>query len=147
MKAKKIIKGIVKLTAVSGVAYLAYKVGEYNGKEQERQKHIEDYCDFEDNIYAEGEPYEPAPSGSRFRPLTVSIDGVTNEMLNQALMLACARNSVSNKTVRERLNVDFDTAAKVLEAFEQAGYVGKENLHYIRKSNLTLSDYPELCFR
>ena len=118
MKAKKIIKGIVNLTAVSGIAYLAYKVDECNGKEQEHQKHIEDYWDFEDDIYTEGEPYEPAPSESHFWLLTVSIDGVTNEMLNQVIMLTCARNSVSNKAVRERLNVDFDTAAKVLEAFE-----------------------------
>ena len=134
MKAKKIIGSIVKLTAVSGMAYLAYKFGEYHGKEQEHQKHIDEYCDLEDNIYTEGEPYEP-----HFKPVSGHVDGVTNEMMNQAIMLACARNAVSNKAVRERLNVDFDTAEKVLEAFEQAGYVGEANLH--------LSDYPELCIR
>ncbi len=40
MKAKKIIGSIAKLTAVSGMAYLAYKFGESHGKEQEHQKHI-----------------------------------------------------------------------------------------------------------
>ena len=143
MKAKKIIGSIAKLTAVSGMAYLAYKFGEYHGKEQEHQKHIDEYCDLEDNIYTEGEPYEPYES--RFKP--IHVDDVTNEMMNQAIMLACARNAVSNKAVRERLNVDFDTAEKVLEAFEQAEYVGEANLHHTRKSNLTLSDYPELCIR
>ena len=142
MKAKKILVHIAKLTAVSGLAYLTYKIGEYHGKEQEHQKQLADYCDFQDNIYAEGEPYEP-----RFKPISKHIDGVTNEMMNQAVMLACARNAVSNKAVRERLNIDFDTAEKVLDAFEQAGYVGEENLHHIRKSNLALSDYPELCIR
>jgi len=145
MKAKKIIAGIAKLTAVSGMAYLAYKFGEYQGKEQEYQKHINEYCDFDDNIYTEGEPYEPHEP--RFKPISEHVDGVTNEMMNQALMLVCSKNSVSNKAVRERLNVDFDTAEKVLEAFEQAEYVGEANLHHTRKSNLTLSDYPELCIR
>ena len=142
MKAKKIIGSIAKLTAVSGMAYLAYKFGEYHGKEQEHQKHIDESCDFDDNIYTEGEPYEP-----HFKPVSGHVDGVTNEMMNQALMLVCSKNTVSNKAVRERLNVDFDTAEKVLEAFEQAEYVGEANLHHTRKSNLTLSDYPELCIR
>ena len=142
MKAKKIIGSIAKLTAVSGMAYLAYKFGEYHGKEQEHQKHIDESCDFDDNIYTEGEPYEP-----HFKPVSGHVDGITNEMMNQALMLVCSKNTVSNKAVRERLNVDFDTAEKVLEAFEQAEYVGEANLHHTRKSNLTLSDYPELCIR
>ena len=142
MKAKKIIGSIAKLTAVSGMAYLAYKFGEYHGKEQEHQKHIDKSCDFDDNIYTEGEPYEP-----HFKPVSGHVDGITNEMMNQALMLVCSKNTVSNKAVRERLNVDFDTAENILNVFQQSGYVDEGNSHFTRKSNLTLPDYPELCIR
>ena len=38
MNAKKIIKGIVKLGAVGGIAYAAYKLGECNGEVNERMR-------------------------------------------------------------------------------------------------------------
>ena len=57
MKAKKIISGIAKISALSGIAYFAYKFGEFNAKEREHCKNIEEYCDFQDNIYTEGEAY------------------------------------------------------------------------------------------
>lgn len=48
MNVKKIIKGIVGLSAVAGIAYLFYKVGESNGEVNERFR--EKYGDDEDNI-------------------------------------------------------------------------------------------------
>lgn len=46
MNVKKIIKGIVGLGAMAGVAYAAYKFGESNGKINERFR--EKYGDDED---------------------------------------------------------------------------------------------------
>ena len=48
MNVKKIIKGIVGLGAVAGIAYLSYKVGESNGEINERFR--EKYGDDEDDI-------------------------------------------------------------------------------------------------
>lgn len=48
MNVKKIIKGIVGLGAVAGIAYLSYKVGESNGEINERFR--EKYGDDEDSI-------------------------------------------------------------------------------------------------
>ena len=49
MNVKKIIKGIIGLGAIGGVAYAAYKLGEKNGEVNERfrQKYDEDDDDFE----------------------------------------------------------------------------------------------------
>ena len=38
MNAKKIIKGIVKLGVMGGIAYAAYKLGECNGEVNERMR-------------------------------------------------------------------------------------------------------------
>lgn len=53
MNAKKIIKGIMKLGIVSGIAYLAYKIGECNGEHNERVRQLadtddEEYFDFDE---------------------------------------------------------------------------------------------------
>ena len=48
MNVKKIIKGIMGLSAVAGIAYLSYKVGESNGEVNERFR--EKYGDDEDDI-------------------------------------------------------------------------------------------------
>ena len=48
MNVKKIIKGIIGLGAMAGVAYAAYKIGESNGKINERFR--EKYGDDEDDI-------------------------------------------------------------------------------------------------
>lgn len=49
MNVKKIIKGIVGLGAMAGVAYAAYKFGESNGKINERFR--EKYGDDEDDEF------------------------------------------------------------------------------------------------
>ena len=57
MKAKKIIKVIAKLAAVSGVAFVAYKLGECNGESRER---IRQKYDDEDDYYSLSAYDEPA---------------------------------------------------------------------------------------
>lgn len=67
MKVKKIIKVIAKLAAVSGVAFVAYKLGETNGESRERIR--QKYGD-EDDYYSFSDYDEPdcgciKPSGDR----------------------------------------------------------------------------------
>ena len=146
MKAKKFITSIAKVTVVSGIAYLAYKLGESHGKEQEYQKHIEEYDDFEDDIYTEGEPYEPENSENRFQSLdSIHVENFPKEKLSRVFLTVCVKENISNKALRDELALDFDTAEKLLEAFEQAGYVSERNSHYVRKVYVTLADYTKLC--
>ena len=63
MKAKKIIGKIAKLSLFSSAVYFAYKLGKYQNMESEHNKQLDDYCDFQDDIYTEGEPYEPVSRG------------------------------------------------------------------------------------
>lgn len=56
MNVKKIIKGIIGLGAVSGVAYLAYKVGECNGEMNERIHAMADVGDDDYNFSDYDEP-------------------------------------------------------------------------------------------
>ena len=52
MKAKKIIKAIAKLAAVTGVTFIAYKVGEMNGESRERiRQKYDDEDDYDDDMY------------------------------------------------------------------------------------------------
>ena len=56
MNVKKIIKGIIGLGAVGGVAYLAYKVGECNGEMNERVHAMADVGDDDYNFSDYDEP-------------------------------------------------------------------------------------------
>ena len=51
MKFKKIIKGIIGVGVVGGVAYLAYKIGECSGETNAkfREKYSDDLNDFDDD--------------------------------------------------------------------------------------------------
>lgn len=56
MNVKKIIKGVIGLGAVGGVAYLAYKVGECNGEMNERVHAMADVGDDDYNLSDYDEP-------------------------------------------------------------------------------------------
>ena len=56
MSAKKIIKAVAKLAAVSGVTFAAYKLGECNGESRER---IRQKYDDEDDYYSLSDYDEP----------------------------------------------------------------------------------------
>lgn len=60
MNVKKIIKGIMGLSAVAGIAYLSYKVGESNGEINERFR--EKYGD-EDDDYKFYDNYDEPDDG------------------------------------------------------------------------------------
>ena len=73
MNVKKIIKGIMGLSAVAGIAYLSYKVGESNGEVNERFR--EKYGDDEDDISSDDDEEEAENYyGTCFEPKYVEPD-------------------------------------------------------------------------
>ncbi|WP_252969730.1 hypothetical protein [Ruminococcus sp. AM31-15AC] len=73
MNVKKIIKGIIGLGAVAGIAYLSYKVGESNGEVNERFR--EKYGDDEDDISSDDDEEEADNYyGTCFEPKYVEPD-------------------------------------------------------------------------
>ena len=70
MNVKKIIKGIMGLSAVGGVAYAAYKLGESNGEINERFR--EKYGDDEDDIELDDDEDEITGSTITWTSLTMS---------------------------------------------------------------------------
>lgn len=170
MKAKKIIKGILGLGVVSGVAYLAYKIGEGNGEinERFRDKYGDDEEDF--NFYDYDEPDDgcitPADRSksactmedlkdmtsveessseqkNNFAPLN-SITTVSAKNIRNLLLYSISKKYISNKFIRDYLDVDHDKAAEILAEFQQAGYIGDETGNYRYPVNLAFYDLMEL---
>ncbi len=170
MKAKKIIKGILGLGVVSGVAYLAYKIGEGNGEinERFRDKYGDDEEDF--NFYDYDEPDDgcitPADRSksactmedlkdmtsveessskhkNNFAPLN-SITTVSAKSIRNLLLYSISKKYISNKFIRDYLDVDHDKAAEILAEFQQAGYIGDETGNYRYPVNLAFYDLMEL---
>ena len=75
----------------------------------------------------------------------IHVENFPKEKLSLAFLTVCVKENISNKALRDELALDFDTAEKLLEAFEQAGYVSERNSHYVRKVYVTLADYTNLC--
>ena len=167
MNVKKIIKGIVGLGAMAGVAYAAYKLGESNGKinERFREKYGDDEDDIElDDDEAEFRFYdnmiepddeclapkkENKPSFSvsihNFAPLdSVKVDGIADKDMDMLVYHISLDKYTSNKQIREWLEVDRNTASKVIAALRKAGYVGDEHSNYIIPVYITTEVYFRL---
>lgn len=167
MNVKKIIKGIVGLGVMAGVAYAAYKFGESNGKINERFR--EKYGDDEDDIELDDnedefrfydncdEPddaclapkTENKPSFSvsihKFAPLdSVKVEGISEKDMDMLVYHISLDKYTSNKQIREWLEVDKDTAAKVISALRKAGYIGDEYSNYMIPVNITTEVYFRL---
>ena len=154
MNIKKIIKGIIGIGAVGGIAYAAYKLGESNGEVNERfrQKYDddEDEYDFDDdedgyNLYDEPDDECLAPANcidamntdkkpddtvypsetAKFAPLSaVKIEGIKDFLLSPFLLFIANRKYISNKTIRDKLSVDYNKAEEILSVLYDAGYIG-----------------------
>jgi hypothetical protein rflaF_20861 len=172
MKAKKIIKDILGLGVVSGVAYLAYKIGEGNGEinERFRDKYGDDEENEDFNFYDYDEPDDgcitPADRGkpvctmedlkemtsveessseqkNNFAPLN-SITTVPAKNIRNLLLYSISKKYISNKFIRDYLDVDHDKAVEILTEFQQAGYIGDETGNYRYPVNLAFYDLIEL---
>ena len=164
MNIKKIIKGIICIGAVGGVAYATYKLGESNGEVNERfrQKYDddEDEYDFDDdedgyNLYDEPDDEclspkkEDKPSFTisihDFAPLdSVKVDGISDRDIDMLVYHISLDKYTSNKQIREWLEVDKDTASKVICALRKAGYIGDEYTNYIIPVYITTEVYLRL---
>lgn len=159
MNVKKIIKGIVGLGAVAGIAYLSYKVGENNGEVNERfrEKYGDDDEDefrFYDNMdepddecLASKKEYMPSFTVSmhNFAPLdSVKVDGISDRDMDMLIYHISLDKYTSNKQIREWLKVDKETAAKVIAALREAEYIGEEYPNYIIPVHITTEVYFRL---
>ena len=167
MNVKKIIKGIMGLSAVAGIAYLSYKVGESNGEINERFR--EKYGDDEDDIELDDDEDEfrfydnmdepddecLAPkkeymssftvSMHNFAPLdSVKVDGISDRDMDMLIYHISLDKYTSNKQIREWLKVDKETAAKVIAALREAEYIGEEYPNYITPVHITTEVYFRL---
>lgn len=145
MNVKKIIKGIVGLGAMAGAAYAAYKLGESNGKINERFR--EKYGDDEDDIELDDNEDEfrsydnyDEPDDACLAPKTenkpsfsvsihnysVKVEGISEKDMDMLVYHILLDKYTSNKQIHEWLEVDKDTAAKVIFALRKAGYIGDE---------------------
>ena len=169
MNVKKIIKSIVGLSAVAGIAYLSYKVGESNGEINERfrekygDEDDEDIEVEEDDDYKFYDNYDEPDDGciapidfgkmndapaekyeDTFAPFSsVQVNGISESDFLSLLYQISARKYISNKAIREYLDVDADKAAEVLSVLYHAGYIASETGKRI-PVRLTISDYFSL---
>ena len=167
MNVKKIIKGIMGLSAVAGIAYLSYKVGENNGEinERFREKYGDDEGDIEldddedefrfydnmdepdDECLAPKKEYMPSftVSMQNFAPLdSVKVDGISDRDMDMLIYHISLDKYTSNKQIREWLKVDKETAAKVIAALREAEYIGEEYPNYIIPVHITTEVYFRL---
>lgn len=165
MNAKKIIKGIVGLGVMGGVAYLAYKVGEGNGEinERFRDKYGDDEDDSDIEFDDDDEDYrfydhmdEPddgciAPADincspnqqeykdDRFAPIEIiNISGITLGQLRGLLLHLTMLKNFHKKNVKEYLGIDDDIIIDlVIETFEINGYICKRDKYkYHAQTNI-----------
>lgn len=168
MKIKTFVKGVLALGTLAGTAYAAYKLGEVNGEVNERfrEKYSDDeddidlYDDDEDEIRFYDNMDEPddgclAPVNKvkpvftvgmfHFAPLdSIKVDGVTAEQMDMLVYHISLDKFTSNKQIREWLEVDKATAAKVISALRKAGYVGEERSNYMIPVLITTEVYFRL---
>ena len=160
MNVKKIIKGIIGLGAMAGVAYAAYKIGESNGKINERfrekygddEDDIEldddedDECRFYDNLVEpDDECLAPAHESADYNFVSPQkVKGVTKPQMKKVVRSILCLKYVSNKTIRDILGVDYDKAAEVLKSLENAGLIGADSGNHKMPVFLTYRDFDNL---
>lgn len=169
MKFKKIIKGVMGIGVVGGIAYLAYKVGECNGEMNERVHAMADiegadedeftYDEPDDGCIAPHDDYrlweadkfdtegddENCDNGDHFftRLRNIDSDRFSMKDIMRAVFIIMDSDRISNKKLREELGISLSEAEIMLNILEAAGYVSKRDDRYIRKvyiKNMTLDD-------
>lgn len=169
MNVKKIIKGIIGLGAIGGVAYAAYKLGESDGRfneihhrmtengdeddedieveEDDDYRFYDNYDEPDDECLAPKKEYMPTFTVSmhNFAPLdSVKVDGISDRDMDMLIYHISLDKYTSNKQIREWLKVDKETAAKVIAALREAEYIGEEYPNYIIPVHITTEVYFRL---
>ena len=166
MNISKIFKAVVGIGAVSGVAYLAYKVGEVNGEinERYREDDVEEIEDDAENKFTYDEPddgciapareytmadleeissSEEIKNPSEFPPIE-SITSISVDKARSLLLLGVTKGFISNKLVRDICNVDFDKAAEIISEFQKNGYIGEKAGNYRYPVMVRFRDFVDL---
>ena len=160
MNVKKIIKGIIGLGAIGGVAYAAYKLGECSGEVNERFREKygdddedsieldddEDEIRFYDNMdEPDDECLAPAHEAADYNFVSPQkVKGVTKPQMKKVVRSILCLKFVSNKTIRDILGVDYDKAAEVLKSLENAGLIGADSGNHKMPVFLTYRDFDNL---
>lgn len=149
MKISKIIKGIVGISVISGIAYAVYKYGEFNGENNQKQQNTNDedfdfYDDEDEDFFAVRDDSEEKTH--EFKPFCdVKIDGVSENKLSSLVLSICSQKSITNKTIRDYFGIDdFDKASDVLDALINAGYIGRMTANYRFPVLIKFNDYLRL---
>ncbi|MCM1530470.1 MAG: hypothetical protein NC093_10815 [Alistipes sp.] len=146
MNVKKIIKGVVGLGVVSGIAYLAYKVGEGCGEINERFRDVNEENDispddeedfnFYDNMDEPDDgcisPYH-TEKGKYFRLGDIDTASWDKDFLATVLLHIKMNPHITNKELRDFYEITKDEAEEILDLFEKAGYVSEKNSNYRRR--------------
>ena len=169
MNVKKIIKGVIGLSAIGGIAYAAYKLGESDGRfneihrrmtengdeddedieveEDDDYRFYDNYDEPDDECLAPKKEYMPTFTVSmhNFAPLdSVKVDGISDRDMDMLIYHISLDKYTSNKQIREWLKVDKETAAKVIAALREAEYIGEEYPNYIIPVHITTEVYFRL---
>lgn len=160
MNVKKIIKGIIGLGTIGGVAYAAYKLGECSGEVNERFREKygdddedsieldddEDEIRFYDNMdESDDECLAPSHEATAYNFVSPEkVKGVTKPQMKKVVRNILCCKYVSNKTIRDILGVDYDKAAEVLRSLEKAGLIGADNGNHKMPVLITYRDFENL---
>ena len=165
MNISKIFKTVVGIGAVSGIAYLAYKVGEANGEINERYReddveNIEDdvedkftYDEPDDGCIAPAREYtmadledissEEIKNPSEFLPIG-SITSIPVDKAKSLLLFGITKGFITNKLVRDIFSVDLDKAAEIISEFQKNGYIGEKAGNYRYPVKVKFRDFVDL---
>ena len=165
MNAKKIFKTILEVGTLVGTAYVAYRTGYQNGKDAKLPEKSgtdefdgtgdedDDSDEDSDSLNdAEEIPCEPEPEvpdiseeTSRFRLFSeIDIGDIYIAELEYALQIICDKTYIFNKTLRDYLGIDSEEADKILDIFENAGYINEKDNRSGRKVYINWEDYKKL---
>ena len=165
MNAKKIFKTILGVGTLVGTAYVAYRTGYQNGKDAKLPEKSgtdefdgtgdedDDSDEDSDSLNdAEEIPCEPEPEvpdiseeTSRFRLFSeIDIGDIYIAELEYALQIICDKTYIFNKTLRDYLRIDSEEADKILDIFENAGYISEKDNRSGRKVYINWEDYKKL---
>ena len=165
MNAKKIFKTILGVGTLVGTAYVAYRTGYQNGKDEklsEKSKNDEfdgtgdedDDSDADSDFLNDAEkiPCKPekevsdtSEETSRFKLFSeIDIGDISIAELEYALQIICDKTYIFNKTLRDYLGIGGEEADKILGIFENAGYISEKDNHSGRKVYVNWKDYKKL---
>ena len=166
MNISKIFKTVVGIGAVSGIAYLAYKVGEANGEinERYREDDVEDIEDDAEDEFTYDEPDDGCIAPAReytmadledissseeiknpceFPPIE-SITSISVDKARSLILFGVTKGFITNKLVRDIFSVDLDKAAEIISEFQKAGYIGEKAGNYRYPVKVRFRDFVDL---